>query len=69
MREEYDFSNAIKNPYAKALKKQDTVELSPSTAAYFHARADQMKMSYQTLVNLYLEACLKEEKEPELLVK
>ena len=27
MREEYDFSNARKNPYAKQLKKQITINL------------------------------------------
>ena len=35
MRAEYDFSNAKKNPYAKKLKRQITINLDVSTIDYF----------------------------------
>ena len=35
MREEYDFSNAHKNPYAKKLKKQITINIDVDTIDYF----------------------------------
>ena len=37
MREEYDFSTAKKNPYAKRLKKQITINIDAETVEYFKA--------------------------------
>ena len=51
MLKEYDFSNARKNPYAKALKKQITID-------YFKSLADAKGIPYQTLINLYLKDCV-----------
>ena len=34
MRAEYDFSNARKNPYAKKLKKQITINIDSDTTTY-----------------------------------
>ena len=54
---EYDFSNARKNPYAKALKKQITINIDSDTIAYFKSMADESNIPYQTLINLYLTDC------------
>lgn len=54
MRSEYDFSNGIKNPYAKRLKKQITINIDSSTIDYFKEQAAQSGIPYQTLINLYL---------------
>ncbi len=35
MRDKYDFSNAIKNPYIPKLKKQITIRLDEDTIGYF----------------------------------
>ena len=35
MRDEYDFSNAKRNPYAKKLKKQITINIDENTIDYF----------------------------------
>ena len=35
MREEYDFSNAKKNPYAKKLKQQITINLDSEVINFF----------------------------------
>lgn len=57
MRESYDFSNSVKNPYAKRLKKQITIRLDESTIAYFKDMAEHQGIPYQSLINLYLRDC------------
>ena len=57
MREEYDFSNAKKNPYAKKLKKQITIKIDGDTIQYFKDMANVSGIPYQTLINLYLSDC------------
>ncbi len=57
MREEYDFSNAIKNPYAKKLKKQITINLDTEVIDYFKNQSEASGIPYQTLINLYLMDC------------
>ena len=39
MRDEYDFSNGIKNPYAKELKKTVTIKIAPTTIDFFKEEA------------------------------
>ena len=34
MRKEYDFSNSIKNPYAKKVKKQISIKIKSDTPNY-----------------------------------
>ena len=57
MKEEYDFSDAIKNPYSKQLKKQITININNETVAYFKAQSEEVGIPYQTLINLYLSDC------------
>jgi predicted DNA binding CopG/RHH family protein len=57
MRDEYDFSNARKNPYAKALKKQITIRIDEPTIEYFKQMAEESGIPYQSLINLYLRDC------------
>ena len=57
MREEYDISNARKNPYARQLKKQITINLDANTIEYFKGMASKSGIPYQTLINLYLTDC------------
>ena len=63
MRDEYDFSGARKNPYAKKLKKQITINLDADTNDYFKAQSDQSGIPYQTLINLYLADCAAKKKQ------
>lgn len=64
MREEYDFTNARKNPYAKRIKKQITINIDEETIAYFKSMAADSGIPYQTLINLYLADCAKEKRQP-----
>jgi len=62
MREEYDFSNGRKNPYAKRLKKQITINIDSDTIEYFKGQSEDNGIPYQTLINLYLSDCARQKK-------
>ena len=64
MNNEYDFSKGKKNPYAKMLKKQVTINLSTEAIAYFKEQAKETGVPYQTLINLYLMDCVRNKKQP-----
>lgn len=63
MREEYDFSNARRNPYVKKAKKQITINLDSDTIDYFKNQAERSGIPYQTLINLYLSDCATQKRE------
>ena len=63
MREEYDFSNAKKNPYVKGKKKQITINIDEVTIDYFKNQAEHTGIPYQILINLYLSDCAKNNRE------
>ena len=62
MKEEYDFKNARKNPYAKKLKKQITINIDSEIIDYFKEQAKASGIPYQTLINLYLADCAEHHK-------
>ena len=66
MREEYDFSKGIKNPYTKKIKKQITINLDISTIDYFRGLSSVTGIPYQTLINMYLDDCAKNNKKPNI---
>jgi predicted DNA binding CopG/RHH family protein len=57
MKKHYDFSKAVKNPYAKRLKRSVTIRMDDSTIEYFKALAEETDLPYQSLINLYLRDC------------
>jgi predicted DNA binding CopG/RHH family protein len=57
IKREYDFSDSVKNPYAKQLKKQVTLRLNTHAITYFKALARDTGIPYQNLINLYLMEC------------
>jgi predicted DNA binding CopG/RHH family protein len=57
MRDNYDFSDSVENPYAKKLKKQITIRLDEDTFEYFKGKADDKGIPYRNLINLYLRDC------------
>ena len=62
MRDEYDFSKAVNNPYAKKLKKQITINIDSDTIDYFKRQSEDSGIPYQTLINLYLTDCAAQKK-------
>jgi len=63
MREEYDFSNAKKNPYVSKLRKQISIRIDISTLEYFKTMAEKTGIAYQDLINLYLGDCARKSRE------
>ena len=64
MRKNYDFSNAVRNPYAKRLKRQLTIRLDEETIGYFQELSREMSLPYQTLMNMYLRDCAETQRRP-----
>ena len=66
MREEYDFSNSIKNPYIKKLKKQISIRIDIDTINYFKELSESTGIPYQNLINLFLADCAAKHMKPEI---
>jgi len=66
MRDEYDFSKAKPNPYAKKLKTPITIRLEPEIISYFKRLAEETGIPYQTLINLFLRDCALSKKKPKV---
>ncbi len=64
MRDEYNIEelHPRKNPYAKMLKEQATINLDENVVIYFKQEAKESGIPYQTLINLYLSDCVKNKK-------
>ncbi len=69
MREEYDVRklNPRKNPYAGKLKQQITMNMNITTIQYFKNMSSESGIPYQTLINLYLDDCVKQGKKIEFV--
>jgi len=64
MKENYDFSNSVRNPYVEKLKKQITLRIDADTVEYFKKLAGETGITYQNLINLYLHDCVVKERQP-----
>ncbi|MGN0483505.1 MAG: antitoxin [Lachnospiraceae bacterium] len=64
MREEYDIKslNPRKNPYTNNKKKPITINVNVTTIDYFKNLSEESGIPYQTLINYYLDECVKEKK-------
>ncbi len=65
MREEYDIKslNPRKNPYSKRIKQQITINIDSDVVNYFKEKSEFLGIPYQTLINLYLSDCMKNQRE------
>lgn len=66
MREEYGFSNSIKNPYSQKEKKQISINIEVDTIDYFENLSKKVGIPYQNLINSYLTDCMNKKIEPSL---
>ncbi len=59
MKDEHDLAEmkSRPNPYARRLKKQVTIRMSPDVVEYFKKMAEETSIPYQSLINLYLIDC------------
>ena len=66
MKDEYDFTNSVKNPYAKKVKKQISIKIETDTINYFKELSKKVGIPYQNLMNSYLTDCAIKHIEPKL---
>ena len=61
MKAEYDLSQmkSRKNPYASKLKRSVTIRLGEDVVGYFKEMAENSGVPYQSLINLYLQDCVR----------
>ncbi|MCL2312242.1 MAG: BrnA antitoxin family protein [Firmicutes bacterium] len=69
MKKEYDFSNAILNPYIEKLRKKISIKIDVDTIEYFKKQANDTGISYQNLINMYLSDCMINEKKINIVWK
>ena len=67
MRAEYDFSNAVKNPYIKPKKTAVTIRLDQATVDYFKSLSSEVSLPYQTLINSFLTDCARRKIKPNIV--
>ena len=66
MKKEYDFSNSIKNPYIKKLKKQISIRVEKDTIEYFKQLSIELGIPYQNLMNMFLSDCANKNMRPKI---
>lgn len=66
MRDEYDFSNAKRNPYAQQLQSTLTIVMNDDEKRYFEQLAQDMGVSYQTLIQWFLKDCVQNQRKPNI---
>lgn len=69
LEKEFDFTKAIKNPYAAILKKQVTISLDENVFSYFQKQSDSAGIPYQLLISLYLRDCMDNKRKIEVTWK
>jgi hypothetical protein len=62
MRDNYDFSESVKNPYFDKLKQSITIDLDDDIFDYFHGISVENKIPYHNLIQLYLRDCAKQQR-------
>lgn len=55
-----------RNPYTKRIKKQITINLESDVITYFKDLATETAIPYQTLINMYLADCVKNNRKPDI---
>jgi predicted DNA binding CopG/RHH family protein len=65
MKREYDLANMKNrpNPFSQKLKQQVTLPLGIEVIEYFEKKAKQKGISYQELIDLYLQDCMTNQRE------
>lgn len=59
---EVDFSSSVPSPYVGKVRRRVTINIDGGTIDYFKAEADRTGVPYQTLINMYLGQCAREQK-------
>jgi len=63
MRDDYDFSHSVKNPYFEKVNQQITIPVDEETLGYFKTLSTKNGIPYQNLIHLYLRDCAQQQKQ------
>lgn len=66
MREEYDFSQSVANPYLSQLEEAITIKLDSQDAEYFKQLATEVGIPIQNVISLYLKDCVQAQRKPSI---
>ncbi|MBN2738139.1 MAG: BrnA antitoxin family protein [Spirochaetales bacterium] len=66
MKNEYDFTDSVKNPYTKGLKKQISIRIDEDVIGYFKELSNETGIPYQNLINLFLADCASKHLKPKI---
>ena len=71
MKDNYNISelNPRPNPYYKTLQKTISIDVSEKIIEYFKNLSAESGLPYQTVINLYLEDCVNNERKLEITWK
>lgn len=69
MKKENGFKDAIKNPYAKKLKKKISINVDEDDIEYYKKESINTGIPYQTLMNLTLKQCANSNKKIQVTLK
>jgi len=58
MKDHYDFSQSVKNPYFKDLQESVTFQLQEDVLNYFKQLSEETGIPFQNLIILYLQDCV-----------
>lgn len=64
MRDEYDFSQSVPNPYISKLEDAVTIKLEHQVAEYFKQLATESGIPLHNLISLYLKDCVRTQRKP-----
>ncbi len=62
MKDEYDFSQSVPNPYRRAEKQKVTMQIDGEALDYFKAESARTGIPYQSIINYFLTTCAREGK-------
>jgi hypothetical protein len=62
MKDHYDFSQSIKNPYFKDLQDSVTLQLKEDVLNYFAQLSEETGIPFQNLIILYLQDCVRQQR-------
>jgi hypothetical protein len=66
MRDNYDFSESVPNPYLKKLQGQLILPVDAEVRDYFEKLAAETGIPSQQLIMLYLKDCVRSQRKPSL---
>jgi len=62
MKDHYDFSQSIKNPYFKDLQESVALQLKEDVLNYFTQLSEETGIPFQNLIILYLQDCVQQQR-------